>query len=78
VADVRSGSKPEVAAVRRHVRFAPINGHRQAVSACPKNQIQTSALLGACGAEFTGEVPVDGGHQALAAAGSSSRRGWFC
>ena len=37
----RFGSKTEVAALRRDVCFAPINGHRQAVSACPK-----SATLG--------------------------------
>src|SRR5258706_7937864 len=33
---VRSGSKPEVAALRRGVCFAPVSGHRQAVSACSK------------------------------------------
>jgi hypothetical protein len=35
--NVRSRSKTEVAALRRDVCFAPINGHRQAVSACPKS-----------------------------------------
>jgi hypothetical protein len=29
-----SGPKPEVAALRRDVCFAPVSGHRQAVSAC--------------------------------------------
>ena len=33
----RSGSKTEVAALRRDVCFAPVSGHRQAVSACPKS-----------------------------------------
>ena len=31
-----AGSKTEVAALRRDVCFAPVSGHRQAVSACPK------------------------------------------
>jgi hypothetical protein len=31
------GSKTEVAALRRDVCFAPVSGHRQAVSACPKS-----------------------------------------
>jgi hypothetical protein len=35
--DVRTGSKTEVAALWRHVCFAPRSGHRQAVSACPKS-----------------------------------------
>src|SRR5260370_12625611 len=30
------GSKPEVAALRRDVCFAPVNGHPHVVSACPK------------------------------------------
>src|SRR5258707_1397180 len=33
------GQKPEVAALRRDVCFAPVSGHRQAVSACPKSAI---------------------------------------
>jgi hypothetical protein len=32
-----SSSKTEVAALRRDVCFAPVSGHRQAVSACPKS-----------------------------------------
>ena len=36
MSDVRVGSKTEVAALRRDVCFAPVSGHRQAVSACPK------------------------------------------
>jgi hypothetical protein len=35
--DFRSGSKSEVAALRRDVCCASASGHRQAVSACPKN-----------------------------------------
>jgi hypothetical protein len=31
------GSKTEVAALRRDIRFAPVNGHRQAVWPCPKS-----------------------------------------
>src|SRR5258707_10795845 len=31
------GQKPEVAALRRDVCFAPVSGHRQAVLACPKS-----------------------------------------
>jgi hypothetical protein len=30
-----SGPKTEVAALRRDICFAPVNGHRLAVSACP-------------------------------------------
>jgi hypothetical protein len=36
----RSGSNSEVAALRRDVCFAPVNGHRQAVSACPKSAMK--------------------------------------
>jgi hypothetical protein len=31
------GPKTEVAALRRDVCFAPVSGHRQAISACPKS-----------------------------------------
>jgi hypothetical protein len=34
-ADVRVGSKTEVAVLRQDVCFCPMSGHRQAVSACP-------------------------------------------
>src|ERR1700730_18583745 len=40
-----NGSKTEVAALRRDVCFAPVSGHRQAVSACPKSANSRSALL---------------------------------
>jgi hypothetical protein len=40
----RFGSKTEVAALRRDVCFAPVSGHRQAVSACPKR----AANSGSC------------------------------
>jgi hypothetical protein len=54
-AHVRVGSKPEVAAVRRDVCFAPVNGHRQAVSACPKNakNRRTARALKRCSGKRT-------------------------
>src|SRR5258708_25741476 len=35
--NVAVGSKTEVAALQRDVCFAPVSGHRQGVSACPKS-----------------------------------------
>ncbi len=39
------GSKTEVAALRQDVCFAPVSGHRQAVSACPKMPIAVIATV---------------------------------
>lgn len=36
-ANVADGSETEIAVLRRDVCFAPVSGHRQAVSACPKS-----------------------------------------
>src|SRR5258706_2949245 len=45
VRHVRLGSKTEVAALRRDVCFAPVSGHRQAVSACPKPWMTLLGLI---------------------------------
>jgi hypothetical protein len=46
-ANVRIGSNLEVAALPRNVCFAPVSGHRQAVSAGPKSaDIVAKVFLG--------------------------------
>ncbi len=58
------GSKTEVAALRQDVCFAPVSGHRQAVSACPKSANRrhrtslTSATISAAGLICCRKFPV--------------------
>jgi hypothetical protein len=56
-------SKTEVAALRRYVCIAPVSGHRQAVSACPKaaDSVEKAfgwrpKILGAADAFYRGDV----------------------
>jgi hypothetical protein len=44
-ANDRYGSKTEVAALHRDVCFAPVSGHRQAVSVCPKSAISGALCI---------------------------------
>jgi hypothetical protein len=57
VADFRNGSKPEVAALRRDVCFAPVSGHRQAVSACPKSAMCGRLRVGKSFLHVAGNIP---------------------